>query len=111
MWLSPPSCCEKRLKWGKKAHLVAKIPPKRGIWGDFDVQKGCDEAIIGRETRGLERGEKRANTEGAGEWEAEGSVEKEGSEGGVLARRILQRWGKEGEAAGRRWGGGEQINQ
>lgn len=52
-----------------------------------------------------------ANTEGAGEAEAEGSGENAGSEGGVLARRILGRWGKEGETAGRRWGGGEPINQ
>lgn len=50
------------------------------------------------------RGEKKkANTEGAGEAEAEGSVENAGSEGGVLARRILGRWGKEGETVGR-WG-------
>ena len=66
MWLSPPSCCEKRLKWGEKAHLVAKIPPKRGILGDFDVQKGCGKARIGRETRGLERGEKRGEYGGGG---------------------------------------------
>ena len=35
--------------------------------GDFGVQKGCGEAIIGRETRGLERGEKRGDFEGARE--------------------------------------------
>ena len=31
-----------------------------GILGDFGVQKECGEAIIGRETRGLERGENEA---------------------------------------------------